>query len=488
MGRRAADITNPVTELGVPLAEGRGWKMGGSEKVGGMLPQKWGPLCSVGVQTSPGLQALTSLKKRKHLGQSENTTSQQGGGDVTEAMVTSLLRISHESEVDATRESSQNTANSITQGAVNADGGGGVYCHRMIKVNAAQSGGPSSCQLKCNRSSRYTNGSIVASEAVGGVISDADEGVEPVPSTPVQQDRGRGTKDWQASPRPCPLAPRLCAKCGRRQTPASTCMSPTCRRRTALLKSSGGVPLTHPTPKSSSPPSPTHTYPKPSSSTPPSQRPTTQSTTQAPPTHTLFKQAIPAPQNPTDLQPSTPLPSTYTLPTPTTPFTPNKTPDSEAPAEPSIASSHQVDPALLFPDTHNHHVPLSTPAIPQCNGISGGLHSRLQSVEENLLYNQEKIKVLLNVIQDLEKNKALSEGRCSYRTGQDLNNCSTCQTMACIIYSVEHEFRLQEDRFKGVLESLEREYDVPSLEPPVPPITSYKNKVKKLRRKCFWWL
>lgn len=38
------------------------------------------------------------------------------------------------------------------------------------------------------------------------------------------------------------------------------------------------------------------------------------------------------------------------------------------------------------------------------------LQGRLQSVEESLLSNQEKIKVLLNVIQDLEKSRALSEG------------------------------------------------------------------------------
>lgn len=38
------------------------------------------------------------------------------------------------------------------------------------------------------------------------------------------------------------------------------------------------------------------------------------------------------------------------------------------------------------------------------------LQGKLQSVEESLLSNQEKIKVLLNVIQDLEKSRALSEG------------------------------------------------------------------------------
>ncbi|KYO39252.1 protein FAM196A [Alligator mississippiensis] len=84
------------------------------------------------------------------------------------------------------------------------------------------------------------------------------------------------------------------------------------------------------------------------------------------------------------------------------------------------------------------------------------LQGRLQSVEESLQSNQEKIKVLLNVIQDLEKARALSEGRNFYRTGQDLNNCSTCQNTACIIYSVEYDFRQQEGRFHQVLKKLDQ--------------------------------
>uniref|UniRef100_A0A667XQD8 Protein FAM196B n=2 Tax=Myripristis murdjan TaxID=586833 RepID=A0A667XQD8_9TELE len=151
--------------------------------------------------------------------------------------------------------------------------------------------------------------------------------------------------------------------------------------------------------------------------------------------------------------------------------------------------------------------PCTTHSNAQCNGapagllgghvgvVPDGLEGRLQSVEENLLSNQEKIKVLLNVIQDLEKSKALSEGRCSYRTGQDINNCPTCQKTACIIYSVEHDFRQQEGRFQGVMEALEGEYDVPA-----PTVTkampasssstrpSTKARVKKIRKKCFWWL
>ncbi|NXL90106.1 F196B protein, partial [Alectura lathami] len=123
------------------------------------------------------------------------------------------------------------------------------------------------------------------------------------------------------------------------------------------------------------------------------------------------------------------------------------------------------------------------------------LQGKLQSVEESLLSNQEKIKVLLNVIQDLEKSRALSEGRNFYHTGQDLNNCSTCQNTACIIYSVEYDFRQQEGRFQQILKSLDAEQNPastspqkPSSDPPVPEKKELRKKTKKVKKKCFWWI
>ncbi|NXB00817.1 F196B protein, partial [Cnemophilus loriae] len=124
------------------------------------------------------------------------------------------------------------------------------------------------------------------------------------------------------------------------------------------------------------------------------------------------------------------------------------------------------------------------------------LQGRLQSVEESLQSNQEKIKVLLNVIQDLEKSRALSEGRNFYHTGQDLNNCSTCQNTACIIYSVEYDFRQQEGRFHQILETLDSTEQNPASaspqkpppDPPAPEKKELRRKTKKVKRKCFWWI
>lgn len=124
------------------------------------------------------------------------------------------------------------------------------------------------------------------------------------------------------------------------------------------------------------------------------------------------------------------------------------------------------------------------------------LQGKLQTVEESLQSNQEKIKILLNVIQDMEKARAFSEGRNFYRTGQDLNNCSTCQSTACIIYSVEYDFRQQEGRFLHILKKLDKVE--PSLVPtpapkPEPEIViaekqEVRKKTKKVKKKCFWWI
>ncbi|NWV38483.1 F196B protein, partial [Grantiella picta] len=130
------------------------------------------------------------------------------------------------------------------------------------------------------------------------------------------------------------------------------------------------------------------------------------------------------------------------------------------------------------------------------HGELSALQGRLQSVEESLQSNQEKIKVLLNVIQDLEKSRALSEGRNFYHTGQDLNNCSTCQNTACIIYSVEYDFRQQEGRFHQILKTLDHAEQNPASaspqkpppDPPAPEKKELRRKTKKVKRKCFWWI
>ncbi|NXK97953.1 F196A protein, partial [Formicarius rufipectus] len=81
------------------------------------------------------------------------------------------------------------------------------------------------------------------------------------------------------------------------------------------------------------------------------------------------------------------------------------------------------------------------------------LKAQLQVMESLISSSQETIKVLLGVIQELEKGEAHREGL-SYRTGQDTANCDTCRNSACIIYSVELDFKQQEDKLQPVLRKL----------------------------------
>ncbi|XP_064360043.1 basic proline-rich protein-like [Dromaius novaehollandiae] len=129
---------------------------------------------------------------------------------------------------------------------------------------------------------------------------------------------------------------------------------------------------------------------------------------------------------------------------------------------------------------------------PRGPGARGDLRSQLQSLEGVLETSQQTIRVLLDVIQDLEKKEAQRDGRRSYRTGQDIANCGTCRDCACIIYSVEHDFRQQEGRFQRVLSGMESAASpgcpAGGQEPAPASKLPAKLDSKKSRRKCFWFL
>ncbi|XP_074443119.1 uncharacterized protein LOC141743267 [Larus michahellis] len=154
----------------------------------------------------------------------------------------------------------------------------------------------------------------------------------------------------------------------------------------------------------------------------------------------------------------------------------------------------------LGPPAEDENTRTSQGEGPRGPGEQGDLQSQLQSLEGVLETSQQTIRVLLDVIQDLEKKEAQRDGRHSYRTGQDIANCGTCRDCACIIYSVEHDFRQQEGRFQRVLSHIEGDTTpsspvavagavlTPRQEPS--PVTKLPAKLdaKKSRRKCFWFL
>ncbi|XP_028839689.1 uncharacterized protein LOC114792576 isoform X3 [Denticeps clupeoides] len=150
--------------------------------------------------------------------------------------------------------------------------------------------------------------------------------------------------------------------------------------------------------------------------------------------------------------------------------------------------------------THSHppSTALLLPSSPQCEEPHNPTQ-QLMNVEASLRANQEKISTLLNIIQDLEMNQAVSKGRRCFQTGQDLGDCPTCQETACIVY------RQQERSFQNILKFLDEDDEpqpnVPpalSLNLPLPPKLqagiSAKSKekrkklCKKLHKKLLKWM
>ncbi|XP_054612133.1 mucin-4-like [Dunckerocampus dactyliophorus] len=117
----------------------------------------------------------------------------------------------------------------------------------------------------------------------------------------------------------------------------------------------------------------------------------------------------------------------------------------------SPAAATKLDPEdLILAHSHPTEAALLLPPSPQCCK-SASIQQRLQSVEASLAANKDRIATLLNIIHDLEATHSPATGRRSFKTGQDLKNCSTCQKTACIVYSVEYDFRKQERCFLEVL-------------------------------------
>lgn len=504
--------------LGVPLA-------------GGL----WGPLCSIGVQTSPTLRTLSTKRHGSQLTNADQPPTIDTNNTMT-AEARGVIRIDSKS-LPESKETSQNEINSLTQDDMGSQGsGGGVYCQiKTIQTNPKDT--------KDKRTARYTNGSVVASELVGGVCSEATEPKEPAQEKRrVQSLRGEshrsvlktgsvGTPVHVTPPRPCRLMAnspqRLCGTCGRRRSQVTQCTG-ACRRRavnqitasqtlpnpprkasaaptqsrkaSAVLNSQPcikntdrGVPQQHTSVKTAQTPQLSHTIPK--ANTTHSQNRTKDSKQQTRPrsaefpcykdsatqttethsdnnadktaasTGSHYNQNAEAikrlPEKHTHDQAQTQKTderlhqhtSVHIIPRPRTPSLHCDSKSSSVPTVPlsNLPKAAHSKPATPVAQTKNqettstpkqsserinfkdctkqkgkafddHTLPCKTHLKAQCNGTPGGLldghavhvphglERQLQSVEESLLSNQEKIKVLLNVIQDLEKSKAFSEG------------------------------------------------------------------------------
>ncbi|XP_028323097.1 uncharacterized protein LOC114476051 [Gouania willdenowi] len=233
MGRRATDLTAPVPVLGVPVLVGvHAWKTTEGDRRGGVLQH-----ACVGVQTSPGISrsttcltdslfdTITFTSSRKihnktegkdllQLTKDDNEKKailKQKCGDVKYKKEVSFKALRHESSTDVACLRSS----------------GGTHCYtRAIKTNPHIAGHTSSAKAKFKSGKRYINGSVVDSEAVGGISVDNHE-KEPVKEENCYQEVQSQYRHHEDEPKkiqplsatqPISVSQKICNHCGGRQS------------------------------------------------------------------------------------------------------------------------------------------------------------------------------------------------------------------------------------------------------------------------------
>ncbi|XP_041658025.1 mucin-5AC-like isoform X2 [Cheilinus undulatus] len=239
MGRRAADLTTPVPVLGVPALVGvRGWRTtGGDRSAGALLLQSWGPQCSVGVQTSPGISRPPTVQQLTDTlpTPSDSITQTSNSYITTETEYREILLLTRSDKekraILKQKNGESKTKKEVTFKALGGEASkdvtcthknrSGTYCFaRAIKTNPKFAGSTT------NAKPRYTNGSVVDSEAIGGISVHSDE-AEPGKATMSRgrdQTRLEGHYAEQAGKslmlpavRPLGTQKKICGNCGGRQ-------------------------------------------------------------------------------------------------------------------------------------------------------------------------------------------------------------------------------------------------------------------------------
>ncbi|XP_056141453.1 mucin-3A [Lampris incognitus] len=249
MGRRAADPKTPVPLLGVPALVGsRGWKSMGAERAGGPSSVTWSLQCSVGVQTSPGIKwppAQPGVKLTDLLPtQLDNSITQTSNGFITKESEDEQMLLQTKSYREGGAILKQKSVESKTKKEVTFKAlpepseevacslwNSGNYCYaRAIKTNAHLTGNLVNGKPKLKLNARYTNGSVVDSEAIGGISTDGNDDTEPVKGTSFHgSDRAKLVGHNLDQPekakllsaaRPFSVSQKICNQCGGRRTAA----------------------------------------------------------------------------------------------------------------------------------------------------------------------------------------------------------------------------------------------------------------------------
>ncbi|CAB1451792.1 unnamed protein product [Pleuronectes platessa] len=241
MGRRAADLTTPVPVLGVPALVGvRGLKTTGGDRTGGALLQAWGLHSSIGVQTSPGKSrppTQHSVLLTDTLSTPSDRITQTSNRCITsetEYKEILLLAKSYKEKRAILKQKcgESKTKKEVTFKALGGEASKdvacsqrnstGTYCYaRAIKTNPHFAGNATSVRPK------YTNGSVVDSEAIGGISVDSGDAEPVTGATSHGRDQNRvqsqnaeqsGRMGLFSAAHHFGMPRKICILCGGRQT------------------------------------------------------------------------------------------------------------------------------------------------------------------------------------------------------------------------------------------------------------------------------
>ncbi|XP_053704005.1 uncharacterized protein LOC128748934 isoform X2 [Synchiropus splendidus] len=218
MGRRAADLTTPVPVLGVPALVG-GWKAAAEDRKKEALLQTLGLNCSIGVQTSPGINKPTTLLPEP-LFPSTDSTVQASKSYVTKETEYKEILLVTKSEKEKRAALKVKSGELKTKKEVTFKTPAGETCSgnfrkthpstRAFKTNLA--GNVSHFSTK--PTSRFTNGSVVDSEVMGGISVLNDE--------PIQENRKESCADREhrgvAFYAALNVQENICSSCGGTQS------------------------------------------------------------------------------------------------------------------------------------------------------------------------------------------------------------------------------------------------------------------------------
>lgn len=260
MGRRAVDLTAPVPILGVPALVGvRGWRTIAGDRTGGALLQSWGTQCSIGVQTSPavGRPPVNSMQLTGTLAAPSDSIQMSNSFTHSDSEYKEILKSDQEKgAILKLKTRSSKTKKEVTFKTVECEASRDVTCsleisqtHSHSKETKGNLHPSQDAGVKSKlRPPRYSNGSVVDSEAIGGISVDGIE-AEPIASSVGQKQAKLQSHHAVKSGRPLQLSgarpfrtpQKICGQCGRRQSDAPGIF--TLDQKSACLGEKGVNPL-----------------------------------------------------------------------------------------------------------------------------------------------------------------------------------------------------------------------------------------------------